>query len=349
MGGPQTIPVRPGMELDEARLGDYLAHRLRGFDAPLHVTQFQGGQSNPTYLVEADGRRCVLRKKPPGKLLPSAHQVEREYRVMRALADTDVPVPDMLLLCEDETIVGTSFYVMEYMDGRVEQDPTLPDLSDPAERRAVYDSMNDILARLHRVDWQAAGLQDFGKPGDYIARQVARWTRQYQASRTHDIPAMDRLIAWLPRHIPEDDETAIAHGDFRLGNLILHPDKPRVVAVLDWELSTLGHPLSDLAYSCVPYHLPAGQPGLRGLIGSDYIARGIPAEDDYVAAYCRRMGRGPVDNWPFYVAFALFRLAAIVQGVYARAQGGNASDAQALDVGRNAALLAETGWGLVAG
>lgn len=349
MGGPHTIPMRPGMELNEARLGDYLARRLRGFDAPLHVTQFQGGQSNPTYLVEADGRRCVLRKKPPGKLLPSAHQVEREYRVMRALADTDVPVPDMLLLCEDETVVGTSFYVMEYMDGRVEQDPTLPGLSDSAERRATYDSMNDILARLHRVDWQVAGLQDFGKPAGYIARQIARWTRQYQASRTHDIPAMDRLIEWLPRHIPEDDETAIAHGDFRLGNLILHPDKPRVIAVLDWELSTLGHPLSDLAYSCVPYHLPAGQPGLRGLIGSDYIARGIPAEEDYVAAYCHRMGRGPVGNWPFYVAFALFRLAAIVQGVYARAQGGNASDARALEVGRNAALLAETGWGLVNG
>ena len=347
MNKPHTVPMRPGMELDEKRLGEYLARHIPGFRPPARVTQFQGGQSNPTYFIEAGDECYVLRKKPPGKLLPSAHAVEREYRVMKALAATDVPVPEMLHLCDDDAIVGTPFYVMAYMDGRVVQDPALPDASDPAERSAIYDAMNDVLARLHRVDWQAVGLEGFGKPGHYIERQIARWSKQYQASKTHDIPAMDRLIEWLPHNVPEGDETAIAHGDYRLGNVMLHPDKPEIIALLDWELATLGHPLSDLAYNCIPYHLPAGQPGLRGVVGIDYLAAGIPAEQDYVAAYCRRTGREPIEHWPFFVAFALFRLAAIAQGVYARAQQGNASDEHALDVGRNATLLAQTGWDLV--
>lgn len=342
-GESDTSPVRAAHRFDEARLAAYLAARLPGLGGPLAVRQFKAGQSNPTFLLATAERRLVLRKKPPGVLLPSAHMVEREYRVIAALKDSAVPVPDALLLCEDADIIGTPFYVMAHVEGRVVQDPDLPGL-DADERAAVWESMNQTLADLHGVDWRAVGLEDFGKPGNYVARQIARWSRQYEASKTEEIAAMDRLMAWLPDHLPDGDETAIAHGDYRMGNLILHPREPRVVAVLDWELSTLGHPLSDLAYNCLPYHLPAARKNLRGLEGLDLAALGIPSEAAYLDDYCRRTGRARIEHWPFYIAFALFRLAAICQGVYDRALKGNASAPNALDYGTLARHFAEAGW-----
>jgi aminoglycoside phosphotransferase (APT) family kinase protein len=341
----ELIAVRERHRFDEARLAAYLGAHLPGFAGAMTIRQFQGGQSNPTFLVEAGGGRWVLRKKPPGKLLPSAHMVEREYRVIRALADTGVAVPPARLLCEDADVIGTPFFVMDYVAGRVFVAPALSGLA-PGERAAIYDSMGDTLAKLHAVDWRAVGLADFGRPGNYVARQIARWSKQYEASKTGDIPAMDRLMDWLPRHIPPRDETTLTHGDFRLGNLIFHPSEARVVAVLDWELSTLGHPLSDLAYNCMTYHLPADLPTVRGFGTADLARLGIPDERAYIAAYARRTGRDPGADWPFFMAFSLFRYAAIVQGVYARALQGNASSASAGQLGRTAPRLAEIGWAL---
>ena len=339
-------PVRDAHRFDEARLARYLSETLPAFAPPLTVRQFEGGQSNPTFLLETAGARYVLRKKPPGTLLPSAHLVEREYRVMTALGDSGVPVPAMHLLCEDPGVIGTSFYVMEHVPGRVFRDPSLPGL-DRAERAALYDAMNDALARLHGVDWRAAGLADFGKPERYLARQTDRWTRQYQASKTEEIPAMDSLIDWLPLHLPEDDDVAIAHGDFRLENLIFHPTEPKVLAVLDWELSTLGHPLSDLAYNCMTYHFPAKGLSFPGLGGLDLDSLGIPSEADYVAAYGRRAGRDSIPDWKVFLAFSLFRMAAILQGVYARALQGNAASEKATRMGGMPALLAGIAWDIV--
>lgn len=341
-------PVTRTHRFDERQLADYLcAQGLGDFRGRLTVRQYQGGQSNPTYRLDAGGRSFVLRKKPPGDLLPSAHLVEREYRVMKVLADTPVPVPTMLLLCEDPAVIGQTFFVMEHVEGRVLPAPDLPEAASAAERAAIYDAMNRTLARLHTVDWRVAGLSDFGKPADYVARQISRWTRQYEAARHREIPAMDALIEWLPDQIPGRgggrEETTIAHGDFRLDNMILHPTEPEVVAVVDWELSTLGHPLADLAYNCMTYHLPAGL-RWKGLGGLDRAALGIPSEENYVASYCRRTGRDGVPNWNFFMAFGLFRLAAICQGVYARAMQGNASSRNAFEIGRKAPHLAETGW-----
>ena len=353
-------PVTRTHRLDERRLADYLcAQGLDDFRGGLTVLQYQGGQSNPTFRLEAGGRQYVLRKKPPGDLLPSAHLVEREYRVMKALAGTGVPVPEMLLLCEDPAVIGQTFFLMEHVEGRVLPAPDLPEAASPAERTAIYDAMNRTLARLHSVDWRAAGLSDFGKPVDYVARQISRWTQQYEAARHRAIPAMDALIEWLPDQAPARataaaraestgrdggrEETTIAHGDFRLDNMILHPTEPEVVAVVDWELSTLGHPLADLAYNCMTYHLPQGA-RWKGLGDADCEALGIPSEEDYVAAYCRRTGRGGVPDWNFFMAFGLFRLASICQGVYARAMQGNASSRNAFEIGRKAPHLAETGW-----
>ncbi len=336
--------VTDAHRLDEGRLADYLnGQGLEGFQNGVGVLQYQGGQSNPTYQLEAAGQLYVLRKKPPGDLLPSAHLVEREYRVMKALGETDVPVPRMLHLCEDEDVIGQTFFVMEHVKGRVPTAPGLPEASSRAERAAIYDAMNDALARLHSVDWAAVGLADYGKPTDYVARQISRWSRQYDAARHQSIPAMDALIEWLPAHIPDDEETTIAHGDYRLDNMILHSSEPRVLAIVDWELSTLGHPLADLAYNCMTYHLPEG-PLWKGLGAIDHEALGIPSEGDYVAAYCRRTGRDGVPDWEFFMAFGLFRLASICQGVYARAIQGNASSKNALEVGEKAPMLAEAGW-----
>jgi aminoglycoside phosphotransferase (APT) family kinase protein len=331
---------------DTARLADWMQAHIEGFRGPIDARQFAGGQSNPTFLVQSADHRYVLRRKPPGKLLPSAHAVDREYRVIMALANTAVPVAKAYALCEDPAVIGAAFYVMDYVEGRLFWDAALPEVA-PHERRAIYEEMTRVIAALHSVDYAAVGLGDYGKPSRYIERQVARWTQQYRASETETIDAMERLIEWLPGHIPADEETGIVHGDFRLDNTIFHPREPRILAVLDWELSTLGHPLVDLAYLCTRYHLSAEQ--FRGLAGLDCAALQIPSEAECVADYCRRRGRAPVAprEWTYYLAFNMFRLTGILQGVLARALQGNASSATALEAGRRARPLAEQAWALV--
>jgi aminoglycoside phosphotransferase (APT) family kinase protein len=336
-------PVRDNHRFDEARLEHYLGEHMPNFRGPLVVRQFVGGQSNPTFLLETSDARFVMRKKPPGTLLPSAHQVEREYRIIKALAATDVPVPRVHLLCEDVGVIGTAFFVMDFVEGRIMRDPIMPD-SSPHERAACYDSMNDVLARLHKVDFRAVGLGDYGRPQAYVARQLARWSKQYEASKIDEIPEMDRLIEWLGRNIPVDDETTIAHGDYRMENLIFHPSEPRVVAVLDWELSTLGHPLSDLAWASRAYHCPPGIDGVLSFQGMDLDALGIPSEHEFMAAYCRRVGRASVPDLTFFVAFSFFRGAAIAQGIAMRAKLGNASGPDAALRGAKARETAELGW-----
>ena len=337
----QTTAVRQGHEIERESLERYLAQHLANFRAPLQIRQFEGGQSNPTYLLRTPDRDYVLRKKPPGQLLPSAHQVEREYRVMTALGGSAIPVPHTELLCADESIIGTPFFVMHCVDGRVFRQPHLPGVPEQ-DRAAMYDDMADVLARLHQVDIAAAGLADYGKPGNYYARQISRWSQQYLAAKTDDIPSMDRLMEWLPAHIPPGDDTAIVHGDYRVENLIFHPVEPRVIAIVDWELSTLGHPLADLAYNCLTYHLAPEALGRAD--GGEVDRRGLPSESDYVAAYCRRTGRSGVPDWHFYLAFSMFRLASILQGVYARGLHGNAASAHALQRGAAARQIAERGW-----
>lgn len=339
-GAPVLVMPTLAHQLDEQCLADFLAAELPGFAGPLSVRQFQGGQSNPTYHLHTPGAQYVLRKKPPGFLLPSAHAIDREYMIQAALAGSAVPVAKMRLLCRDDAVIGTMFYVMDFLPGRVFTDRTLAGAS-PVDRTAIYDEMNRVLAALHVIDWRAAGLQGFGRPYGYVARQIDRWTRQYQASGAGNVPAMDRLIAWLPAHLPASDETAISHGDFRLGNMMFHPTKPCTIAVLDWELSTLGHPLADLAYNCIPWRLPLE---MDGLIGAD--APGVPSEAEYVAAYCRRTGRAAVPDLDFFIVFSLFRLAAIVAGVYRRALDGNAADAGGMAVGRQFRALADAAWAL---
>ena len=343
---PNTRPVAPQHAIDVAKLGQWLAASVGPLRGPLEVAQFKGGQSNPTYLLTAGDQQFVLRRKPPGKLLPSAHAVDREYRVMKALAGTDVPVARMFALCEDESVIGTMFYVMEYVGGRLLWDPRLPDLA-AAERAQLHDEINRVIAALHSVDHEAVGLGDFGKTGDYIARQVARWSKQYQASETEKIEAMDNLIAWLPANIPPGDETRIVHGDYRIDNVIFDPVEPRIRAVIDWELCTLGHPLADFGYHCMVWRIPPGI--FRGLSGVDLPSLGIPTEREYVATYCRRTGRDGIAerDWEYYMAYNMFRIAAIVQGVMARALQGNASSAEAMQTGRAARPLAELAWSQV--
>jgi aminoglycoside phosphotransferase (APT) family kinase protein len=340
----ETTPVRENHRFDESGLERYLIEHMPDFRGPLTVSQFITGQSNPTFLLETRDARFVMRKKPSGTLLQSAHQVEREFRIMSALAATDVPVPRTYFLCEDTAVIGTAFFVMDYVAGRIITDPLLPNLS-PDERAGVYDSMNETMARLHKVDFRAVGLGDFGRPEGYIARQVARWIKQYKAAEIEKIEAMDRLMEWMSQHIPTDDETTIAHGDFRLGNLIIHPKEPRLVAVLDWELSTLGHPLADLAWNCLAYHFPPDV-GAASLAGSDLKALGIPKEEDYLESYCRRVGRPPIKDFNFFIAFNFFRSAAIQQGIAMRAKIGTAAAPDAADRGRGAAISAQVGWAI---
>jgi aminoglycoside phosphotransferase (APT) family kinase protein len=336
-----TKDVAAALQIDAASLERYLAANVTGFAGPLAIKQFKGGQSNPTYLLQTLQRRYVLRRKPPGKLLPSAHAVDREYRVITALGRTDVPVPRTYVLCEDDAIIGTAFYVMDCVHGRIFSDPALLDVT-PAERTAMYDSMNDVLSRLHRVDPAAIGLGDYGRPGNYFTRQIHRWTQQYRASETERFDSMEHLIEWLPAHLPTDDTTTLSHGDFRPGNLIFHPTEPRVAAVLDWELSTLGHPLADFSYHCMSWHIPPEK--FRGIAGLDLPALGIPSEAEYVAAYCKRTGRPGIDHWEFYLAYNMFRLAAILQGIMKRALDGTAASTEALDAGKRARPMAELGW-----
>jgi aminoglycoside phosphotransferase (APT) family kinase protein len=341
---PVLVEVRDVHRFDVAALERYLAAHVPRFAGPITVRQFQGGQSNPTYHLRAASGEYVLRRKPPGKLLPSAHAVEREYRVITALAGSGVPVPPTYVLCEDPAVVGTPFYVMGYVHGRILRDTLIPGAS-PADRRAIYDSLNEVLATLHRVDSKAVGLADFGRPGNYFARQIHRWTTQYRASETERIEAMERLIEWLPAHVPVDDETTLVHGDYRLGNTVVHLTEPRIVAVLDWELSTLGHPLGDLAYHCIPYHVERDT--FDGFVGCDLAALGIPSEAEFLAAYCRRTGRPGIAHWDFYMAYALFRLAGIAQGIMGRVVAGTASDPHARERGARARPLADAGWRLV--
>jgi aminoglycoside phosphotransferase (APT) family kinase protein len=330
-------------DFDQDRLAGYLRARIPDLDGAMAVAPIGGGQSNPTYRLRFAGRDLILRKQPAGELLPSAHAVDREYRVQSALAGSGVPVPEMLHLCEDKGVIGTLFYVMEALDGRVMAAPGLPGL-EPAERAAVYDSMNQVMARLHQVDWQAIGLEGYGRPGSYFQRQIHRWTRQWYASKTREIPEIERLIAWLPAHLPPGDETTIVHGDFRMGNLMLHPQEPRVIALLDWELSTLGHPLADLAYNCVAYHAAVEDYG--GLLGLDLASLGIPGEADYVARYCARTGR-PDGITPFHLAFSMFRFAVIFEGIAARERAGIAASADAGQVGKLSIVYARRACALI--
>jgi aminoglycoside phosphotransferase (APT) family kinase protein len=340
---PGAKLIAPAHPIDAAALGVWLRANVDAGIGELVVEQYQGGQSNPTYRVTAGARRYVLRRKPPGKLLPSAHAVDREFRVMSALAGTGVPVAKMHALCMDEAVIGTAFYVMEYVEGRILWDPTLPGMS-PVLRAAHYDELNRVIATLHRVDPVAIGLGDFGRTGSYIERQVARWSQQYQAAGANRIDAMDRLIGWLPAHVPDGDETSVVHGDYRLDNVIFHPSEPRILAVLDWELSTLGHPLSDFAYQVMAWRLSPQE--FRGLKGADLDALGIPDEAEYVAAYCRRTGRTGIPNWEFYLIFNMFRIAAILHGVLARAQQGNAASADAVAMGSRARPVADVAWNM---
>ena len=312
--------------LNPAKLGPYLEAAVAGFRGLRSVEKFASGQSNPTYLLIADSGRYVLRAKPPGELLRSAHQVDREYRIMRALRTTSVPVAQVLHLSGEESPIGRMFYVMAFVEGRIFFDPALPEIGDPPTRGAVYEAMNRTLADLHGVDLAAVGLNDFGRPGSYFERQLQRWTRQYRNTETGAVAEMEFLIGWLEKHPAADDgQVSLVHGDYRLDNLMFAPDSPDIVAVLDWELSTLGHPHADLAYQCMQWRLPHSS-GFKGLGGVDRTALGIPSEEDYVAAYCRRRGIGGIAGWTFLLAFSFFRLAAICQGVYRRALDGNASN-----------------------
>jgi len=332
--------------LNNDHLAAYLKTHIDGFDGPLISKKFAGGQSNPTYLLETPTQKYVLRRKPPGKLLPGAHAVDREFNVLTALAESQVPVAKALHLCADDTVIGSMFYVMQHMDGRVLWDPSLPDQT-AQDRGEIYREMNRVLAALHSVDVDQVGLSDFGKKGGYFERQINTWTKQYLAAETRDIGVVNELIAWLPANKPpEDGKVSIAHGDYRLDNMMFHPQRNQVIALLDWELSTIGHPYADLAYQCMQYYLPQGQ-GMPGLADCDLAALGIPSEEEYVALYCQTMGFGKIENWHFYLAFSLFRLAAICQGIEKRRKIGTASSDKAAQYGALVEPLAKIATDLI--
>lgn len=337
--------VRRGHEIDEHALAGFLSQAVPGYKGPLIVQQFEGGQSNPTYLLITPDRKYVLRRKPFGDLLPSAHRIDREYRVLKALKMVDYPVPEVLCYCEDPDLIGAEFYVMAHAEGRIFFDCAMPDL-DPNERAAVFDSANSTLARLHTLDLDELGLSDYGRPGNYFARQIRTWSKQYDASRTEDIPEMDKLIAWLPDANPAGEETRLIHGDFSFHNLIYHPTEPKVIAVIDWELSTTGHPLGDFMYHAMEWYRP-GEIDLRGsLLDVDKKALGIPSFEDYAAQYCKSAGRDKLkaEDLQFYRAFNMFRVAAILQGVVSRAIQGNASSEAAADHAPRVRALAKAAW-----
>ncbi|MSQ63376.1 MAG: phosphotransferase family protein [Betaproteobacteria bacterium] len=336
-------PVEERHRIDSGRLVDFLKKHVEGFRGPLQIEQFKGGQSNPTYRIAAGGKLYALRKKPPGKLLPSAHAVDREYKVIKALHGVGFPVARPYVLCEDEAVIGTAFYVMDCVEGRVLWDQSLPGMSKDG-RRAIWEELNRVIALLHGIDYKAVGLGDFGKAGSYIERQVGRWSKQYLASETAKIEAMDRLIDWLPKNVPAASETTIVHGDYRLDNTVFHPSEPRILAVLDWELSTLGDPLADFSYHCMSWHIPPEK--FRGIEGLPLAELGIPTEREYADRYFRRSGRKPVDpsTWDYYMAYNLFRIAAILQGIAKRVLEGTAASEHAREAGSRAPLMAELGW-----
>jgi aminoglycoside phosphotransferase (APT) family kinase protein len=343
--GTSAIQERHRFDVDA--LASYLHVAIDGFSGPLQVEQFKGGQSNPTFLLRTPERNYVLRRKPPGKLLPSAHAIEREYRVMAALRNSAVPVPRMFCLCEDAAVIGSAFYVMEQVQGRILWEPGLSGFR-ADERARLFDDMNRVIAALHQVDIAALGLADYGKPGNYFARQIGRWSTQYRASETERIESMERLIEWLPQNIPATDAVALVHGDYRLDNLVFHATEPRVIAVLDWELSTLGHPMADFAYHAMAWTTPPG--AMRGLAGLDVAALGIPSMEAYLGRYCERTSTVPPSpaEWRFYLAYNLFRGAAISQGIMKRALDGSASSAHAVEAGKRARAIADAGWAQVA-
>ena len=345
-----TREVSESHRFDQDALQSWLSANMAGFSGPLQVEMFKGGQSNPTYKLVTPAKSYVMRAKPGpvAKLLPSAHAIEREFAVMRGLHDTDVPVAQMHVLCDDESVIGRAFYVMEFVQGRVLWDQALPDMNN-AQRRDIYLEMNRVIAALHAVDPKTHGLEHFGKPGNYFDRQIGRWSKQYRASVTQPIAEMDKLMDWLPAHMPDSaraDLTCIVHGDYRLDNLIFHPDQPRILAVLDWELSTLGHPLADFSYHCMSWHIPPGS--FRGIGGLDHAALGIPLEDEYIDLYCQRSGITTLaelkKDWNFYLAYNMFRIAAILQGIAKRVEDGTASSAQAKASGAGARPMAELAW-----
>ena len=342
-----TKEVAEQHRFDEARLEAYLKENMEGFEGPLQVRQFKGGQSNPTYMLVTPNKKYVLRRKPPGKLLPSAHAVDREFRVISALNKVDFPVAKAYVLCEDESVIGTMFYVMDMVEGRVLWEPLLPGMS-PQERFKTYDTMNETLAKLHMVDYEAIGLGDFGKPGNYFSRQISRWSKQYTASVTEDIPEMNKLMEWLPENVPDDPSTSIVHGDYRLDNVILHPSEPKVMAVLDWELCTLGHPLGDFTYHLMQWVMPSVQKsgGTQSIKDADLKSLGIPTLDEYIEMYCKRTNRPEgIPNMDFYFAYNFFRLAGILQGIVGRVRDGTASSDHAAQNASAVRPLAEVAWG----
>lgn len=336
--------VRDVHRFDVQRLGSFLKSAIGEDLEPIAVRQFEGGQSNPTYLIEGRGASFVVRRKPPGDLLASAHAVDREFRVLKALHDVSYPVPEPLVLCEDKDVIGSMFYVMRFVKGRIFGDNSMPDLS-REERGAVYAAANDTLAQLHRLDLKALGLEDYGRAGNYFERQIARWSRQYRASETETIPAMDRLIEWLPGAAPADEAPRLIHGDYSFHNIMFHPTEPRVLAVLDWELSTTGHPLGDLMYHGMEWYRPINVDKKGSLIDQDLDALGIPTLEDYVARYCVAAGRPAVTDLNFHKAYNLFRVAAIVQGIVGRARDGTAAGASAAEQAKRVRPLAEAAWG----
>lgn len=340
--------VRNAHRFDMSALESYMQAHIEGFLGPLSVRQFEGGQSNPTFLLESPSGHYVLRKQPPGELLPSAHQVDREFRVMHGLGVVDAPVPKMLRLCTDRSVIGTDFYLMSWVDGRVFTDPTLPGL-EPAERREIYLDLVRVLGQIHNVDYKAVGLATFGRPADYVARQISRWSKQYLLAKTVEVESMQRLMEWLPRHIPSEDAderlSTVVHGDFRLGNTIVHRSEPRVIAVLDWELSTIGNPLADLSYLCQQYHSEEGSENpIAGVAGE---ILGIPTEQELIDEYCNATGRSGVEHWGFYIVYNMFRSASIIQGVYKRGLDGNASSETARQYADACRMRADCAWNLV--
>ncbi|WP_417317671.1 phosphotransferase [Emcibacter sp.] len=328
-------------ELDEEKLAGYLEQQMPGFMGPLKASKFSDGQSNPTFKIEAESGTYVLRRKPPGVLLKSAHAVDREFRVISALQGTDVPVATPYHLCQDDEVIGSWFYIMSFEDGRIFWDPSLPEIKQE-DRWDYFDEMNRVMVAIHEVDLEKTGLTDYGAPGNYFERQTGRWSKQYEASRTDKFEAMEHLMTWLPENIPTDDGSiSLIHGDYRLDNLIFHKDKPEIIAVVDWELSTLGHPLADLSYQCMQWRLPRESPGIRGLGELKRAEIGLPTEAEYVRQYCERRGIEKIEGWPFYLAFNFFRLAAIVQGVYKRALDGNASSQKAHMLGALVPVIAQ--------
>ena len=334
-------PVEERHRIDEAALAAWLSENVEGYEGPLTVFQFKGGQSNPTYQLVTPKRKYVLRRKPPGRLLPSAHAVDREFKVISALNKVNYPVAHAYALCTDDAVIGTMFYVMENVEGRILWDLALPD-SSPAERRAIYEAKVKTLAALHNVDYQAVGLADFGRPGNYFSRQIDRWTKQYKASETESIESMNRLMEWLPRTVPDDDLTTIVHGDYRLDNMILHPTESRVIAVLDWELSTLGNPLADFTYFMMQWVMPGTE--RSGLADLDLPSLGIPSLEEVVALYCRETKRPGLPAADWYFAYNLFRLGAICQGIVGRVRDGTANSPQATSMAARVQPLGDNAW-----